>query len=1184
METQVTNLVLETGNLQPQREELVHLPELDSLARLVAESSGVPFALICLNGTPARRLCGSYGLPLTEVPQHFLYNLYTAGDEQIFEVADTLTDIRFSQNILVTGSNGIRYFAGIAVTDGMGGEAGAIGILSPAAHMLDNHQKEQIKKLAKITSMVWQADAHQREANAYKYLLGRYSVFAVAGADLAIHFATESFQQLFPAQQGYEAQPVLITELLQTTKDEKATLLQKLQKNEVFLLEREHPQDQKQYAVSIVPFYEGGGMLQNVFVYASDQHNAEHLMQELDLSESFGKTGIWHFYPKTGMHQWSKGMYRIVDADPGKPKSPAESIFDYVAQDNLEEVDELNLGEQVLDLPLNITVKRITRKQRLEAGDHLLFAGTTGNNNANTIEFRIRTRTGAEKVLAAVIKHETNENGTITKVTGICKDITGGATAIAETPAVAPAAEVRESGRIGRIVTQPDGTITTTNQTLLQWAGKEADDVLQTPLRQLLPGANGSLNRILDQLANGQPAGDLITNITNGSNTTTVLLQPEGQYAATGELQSIQWCITDITALRNEEIALRASEQEYRSLIEESPLMLFIADVQGRFTFVNKRFKKIIGYDDRDLLGHPFASIYHGEWRKKAIAFYQKQLLDKTDETTFIFPITVKNGQKLWIEQVCTLMKQGDAVTGYRCALLDITERLKTQEAMEEAARLATEAKEMQQTFLGKMSHEIRTPMNGVVGMVNLLHTTRLTPEQKEFLDGIKESSVNMIRIINDILDVTKIQSGKLIFEETEFVLKNLVNSVIFNLKAVAEEKDIQLLSQIDSQVPDMVIADPVRLNQILLNLAGNALKFTDKGSVSITVLYKEMKNERLTLEFIIADTGIGIPQNKINAIFESFTQAQSDTTRKYGGTGLGLTIAKQLIEQQGGEIKVNSKVGYGTTFTFSFHFKLNKKTQLATNGRKDDAKIADLTGAKILLVEDNVMNQRVAKYTIEKWGAAVTIAESGFRALDLMEKEPYDLVLMDIQMPDMNGLQTTYKIRKELKKVTPIVAMTASVMQGERENCMKAGMNEYISKPFNPLELNQKIYNFIKPQQKESHRRIINIDYLKSAVGGETGAIREILEIYLSKTPALLEGIERDLNNGQFEALRQQVHNLKNSVGVLGADRLFHLIDTIEFSLTEGRPSVDVMAMLSQMRQLVRQSIAEVEDEYRML
>ncbi len=740
---------------------------------------------------------------------------------------------------------------------------------------------------------------------------------------------------------------------------------------------------------------------------------------------------------------------------------------------------------------------------------------------------------------------------------------------------------------LGYFVTDADGKLIEINDTKLKWLGYTEGDVSGgMAIVDIL--ADDSIQAYTENAAalkkGGYLSGQGLTFKHKDGSPFYGLVHANATFNDKDEITLIHAFVADITELKQMYNSLKESELMYRSLIEDSPQMMFTADVQGRFTYVSNRLKKTIGYSDKDLIGKQFASIYDGEWRKKAIAFYQKQLLDKTEETTFLFPIIIKTGERLWIEQVATLIRKNNNVVGYRFALHDITERLKTQDAMQEAARLATAAKEMQQTFLGKMSHEIRTPMNGVVGMVNLLNTTVLTEEQQEFVDCIKESSANMIRIINDILDVTKIESGKLVFEETEFALKNLINSVIFTLKAVADEKKIQLISQIDSLIPDSLIADPVRLNQVLLNLADNALKFTDKGSISITVILKESTADNVKLEFSITDTGIGIPQNKIDTIFESFTQAQSDTTRKYGGTGLGLTIAKQLIEQQKGEIKVRSREGHGTTFTFTFNFKPVEAGGAAEKGKQENAKLHSLAGYHILLVEDNLMNQRVAKYTIEKWGAKMSMAENGPKGLEMLAENTYDLILMDIQMPEMNGIQATSKIRKELKCQTPIMAMTASVMQGERENCIKAGMNDYISKPFNPAELNHKIHNLINKGGNGAHKKLVNINYLKNAVGNDDEAVKEILEIYLSKTPLLVDEMDRHHKAGNYTEVQAIAHSLKSSVGIMGADAIFHALDSIEQSLNTLPPAKETLLQLEKIRPMIKQSLKEIIAEYKLL
>lgn len=910
------------------------------------------------------------------------------------------------------------------------------------------------------------------------------------------------------------------------------------------------------------------------------------LSEQLAQTEIATKAGSWDYDVQTQHTTWSKGMYALLEVE--EDDKVEMSMLHYIAPADVGWVAELLSGSGGDDAMADL--RKVTKKVKGIIGIADKVAAKPGRRNgADSTEFSIITARGNEKRVRAVIRRKINANHQISRIQGTLQELNETQVIVQQVPTLIKQYDsVSFNGApFGYYVLDTRGYITEMNDTMLGWLGLSRDEVLSgMALKAIL--TDESMRAYADSQLLFEKNGHvrdlhLVLKKKDGSDM-VVAANLDAIPTSSGMLAGTKAYLFDITKLKRANETLEESESMYRNLIEESAQMLFTADTQGRFTYVSNRLKKTIGYSNRDLLGKLFASIYDGEWRKKAIAFYNKQLADQIEETSYLLPIIIKTGERLWIEQVATLIRKNNNIVGYRFALYDITERLKTQEAMQEAARMAMEAKEMQQTFLGKMSHEIRTPMNGVVGMVNLLNTTSLTQEQQEFVDGIKESSVNMIRIINDILDVTKIQSGKLVFEETDMVLKNLVNGVIFALKAGAEKKGIKLIQHIDSQVPEVLVADPVRLNQVLLNLADNALKFTEKGSISIQVRVKESRPDGMMLEFIVADTGIGIPESKVHAIFESFTQAESDTTRKYGGTGLGLTIAKQLIEQQGGEIKVISREGKGTTFTFTFNFKLSRNTEAADKKGAANTSIRSLEGYSLLLVEDNIMNQRVAKFTIEKWGAKLTIADRGAQAVELVANNRYDLILMDIQMPEMNGIQATAKIRKELKCDTPIMAMTASVMQGERDNCVKAGMNDYISKPFNPQELNQKIWALLPKPDAPAEKRITNINYLRNAVGGDLNAIKEILEIYLSKTPPILDAMEKELAANKMDEVQSLVHNLKNSVGIIGADSLFHILDTIEANLHRKHVSNDTLNMIRKMIEMARQSVREIVNEYKVL
>ncbi len=1173
-------------------------PEFDSLAQLAAEICKTPIAIISIVDDKRTWFKSHIGLKVQDMPRESSFCRYTILKDDIFEVTDPLSDNRFDKNILVSHDPGIRYYAGIALVNKDGYRLGTLAVMGQYPNKLNEHQKVSLKILRASVMSALELRREEKEGNFYKEALYQIAPVAVTDAKLNYEYVNEEFCALADMRAGEilgKNQGVI--NLADLSDEQNAAIFESLTDNKTW--KGRVRNQNKRGAISwsnltLIPFTNKNKEILKTVSIRNDVTNEVLLKEKLDDVEVLSKTGSWELNIINRDTTWSTGMYSIFEFDYHHEKSKDQSILSFVIPGDFERVNDVFKKFMGTEPAGDKAEFRIITKKGKDPGTIKKETndGKPGSKVfSETVYFKIVTRKGHEKEIIAIIRNRTNSKGDLIGLHGTLRDVTD--MEISAPNATRGAAKQTKSGSydmepFGFHTTDDDGKFTEMNHTELAWLGYSRDEVIdKLTINDILP---------VDSLHAWQEAKELLArngilkdyNLSykrkDGSHL-PVLLNATATTNNKGILLGTTVFAYDITTVRKAHDALEESEAMYRNLIEESAQMLFTADVQGRFTYVSSRLKKTIGYSDKDLLGKQFASIYDGEWRKKSIAFYQKQLLDRTEETTYLFPIIIKTGEKLWIEQVATLIKKNGNIVGYRFALYDITERLKTQEAMQEAARLATEAKEMQQTFLGKMSHEIRTPMNGVVGMVNLLNTTQLTEEQKEFVDGIKESSKNMIRIINDILDVTKIESGKLIFEETEFVLKNLVNSVIFTLKAVADEKNIQLISQIDSQIPDMVVADPVRLNQILLNLADNALKFTEKGSVTITVQQKDLRDDILTLEFTISDTGIGIPQNKINTIFESFTQAQSDTTRKYGGTGLGLTIAKQLIEQQKGEIKVTSKEGKGTTFTFTFNFKLNQSNAFPEKTQLVNMKISSLAGCNVLLVEDNIMNQRVAKYTIEKWGAKVTIAESGHKGLELVAKNNYDIILMDIQMPEMNGIQTTSKIRKELKSKTPIMAMTASVMQGERENCMKAGMNDYISKPFNPAELNQKMFDLIpKKDSGGGEKKITNITYLKNAVGDEISAVKEILEIYLSKTPVLLDALEKDLSLGHFEKIQSQVHNLKNSVGIIGADNLFHLLDNIEFSLNTMPPTAEALASIEKMRVLVRQSLKEIIEEYKAL
>ncbi len=382
---------------------------------------------------------------------------------------------------------------------------------------------------------------------------------------------------------------------------------------------------------------------------------------------------------------------------------------------------------------------------------------------------------------------------------------------------------------------------------------------------------------------------------------------------------------------------------------------------------------------------------------------------------------------------------------------------------IEAEKKRAEENEKVKEQFLSKMSYEIRTPMNSVMGMADILINNKHYPEQDKYLDAVKQSSENLLVIINDILDFSKLESGKLELERAEFVLEEEVNNVCEILQFKAEEKHLSLACELDQTLPKVLIGDKARLNQILINLVGNAIKFTDKGIIKITAKPIEKVNNSTRVLFEVIDEGIGIPENKLEKIFESFTQAESDTSLHYGGTGLGLSISKHLIQLQNGSISVKSEVGKGSTFIFELPFDIGKEIKEKTSQNKTADK---LSGISILIAEDNEFNAMVAKDELKSLikSVKIRIVENGEKALEYINKYDFDLILMDIEMPVMNGCEASLKIRKmqSSKSKIPILAMTANVAQEDIEKCYSHGINDVITKPYNTDELFTKIIGLL--------------------------------------------------------------------------------------------------------------------------
>ena len=538
-----------------------------------------------------------------------------------------------------------------------------------------------------------------------------------------------------------------------------------------------------------------------------------------------------------------------------------------------------------------------------------------------------------------------------------------------------------------------------------------------------------------------------------------------------GSIAGVQGIVKDISErrqmqqdLEKKDAQLKENQNRSQSIMDNAPLTIYLKDLEGRYIMVNKKFRELLQLDETVIGKTAFEVIKD----KAAVERRLKndQIVIKTKKPFQMEEsVETTEGIRHFSVMKFPLMDQDNEVFGVCSIGADITDTVNYQQQLIEARKQAEDAKKMEELFLANMSHEIRTPMNGIQGMTDLLMETALNDQQKEFARIIKHSANNLLVIINDILDLSKIRAGKLSIEKLDFKLTEVSDNITAFFKHKLDKKGLRLEIHIDQNIPPVLTGDPYRLNQVLVNLIGNAIKFTETGHIHVDILLLDTTENTVRLHFIIEDTGIGIPEDKMHLIFADFSQAGSDIARRYGGTGLGLAICKQLLKIQGGEISVESKINEGTRFSFTISYASTNKTNTIPLVREDNIDYTSLlTGRHFLVAEDNEINQKLIAYVLEKVGAVVDIANNGGEALDYIRNSPkkYDLIIMDLQMPEMDGYETTRHLRQEMNISTPIIAMTATALKGEKLKCLEAGMNDYMSKPFEFTDLYKRIIRLI--------------------------------------------------------------------------------------------------------------------------
>ena len=739
------------------------------------------------------------------------------------------------------------------------------------------------------------------------------------------------------------------------------------------------------------------------------------------------------------------------------------------------------------------------------------------------------------------------------------------------------------------IITDKEGKITWVNKSFVTITGYPGEEVIGKKPGAFLQGPETNpltVSYLRNQIVNGEPFNAEILNYSKSGEPYWVRIDGQPIINEKGE-------ITGFFALEADITKEKESESRFRKALENIGDNVWEHDFTSGKTYFSKTNNEILGCATNDLSNNQeiwWGSVYEAD-KVLLIENDRKYRSGTITSHSLEYRIVHKDGKIRWVlDRGVVIEKDRNGkplrITGTHT---DITGQKNLESELirsREHAEMLAKAKE---TFLANMSHEMRTPMNAIIGMGNQLNKTNLDEQQHFYLNIINQAADNLLVIINDILDLSKIEAGKLNIEKIGFIPRNVVTNAMQVVMHKAEEKGLQLTnSYCDNDISSILIGDPYRLNQILLNLLSNAIKFTDKGKVDILLELLADNADAQKIRISVVDTGIGMDNEFINRLFDKFSQESDSVSRRYGGTGLGMSICKELIELMNGTIEVNSTKGEGTSVVLCLEFKKGTNTDI-TLPVIDTVGADVLSGKNILVTDDNDMNRLVASTILKHYGASVMEATNGVEALETITNGIVDLVLMDIHMPVMNGFEAAQLIRKNNNPI-PIIALTANVVKGENEKCIEAGMNDYIAKPFKEDEFIKTISFWLHSQNNSTMitkltnssttDALYNLSSLQEIARGDQDFIQKMIRLFCEQSIQIVGQIRQSFDAGQLKEMGEAAHKLKPSIDSLRIHSLEKIIRDIEMAGKENKSTENLAEQIGFTETRIKEVTEEMKKE----